>query len=416
MKHENVSKYRWVILITTMPIIVATEMMWLSFSPIASVIAEHYGVSTSSVDLLATSYMLMFIVFAIPSSFVIDRFGFRRSLIIGAILTGVFGLTRAIFAGSFMLVILSQFLIAVGQPFLLNITTKAAANWFPFEERATADGLLTMAQYMGFAIPMVLSPILVDAIGVQSMLFVFAVIGVIAALLVIIFVREKPAVPPPGPAYANVDFSAKAYGSLLKNKPFVLTLAITFISLGAFNAILTLIESILLPRGITSDQAGLVGAAFVVAGVIGAVVLPIISDHIRVRKKIILIAMILLVPLYLGLALVASFVPLMIIAAVAGFSIMGAGPILFQHASEVAYPAQEGTSLGLIYLMGQISGALFVLIFETVNASTGSPVAPMIGLVILTAIEIPMVLAMRESSLIEKAKGYLVGNDKNNVK
>ena len=62
--------------------------------------------------------------------------------------------------------------------------------------------------------------------------------------------------------------------------------------------------------------------------------------------------------------------------------------------------------------MGQISGALFVLIFETVNASTGSPVAPMIGLVILTAIEIPMVLAMRESSLIEKAKGYLVGNDK----
>lgn len=404
MKQENVSKYRWVILLTTMPIIVATEMMWLSFSPIASVIAEHYNVSTAAVDLLATSYMLMFIVFAIPSSFVIDRFGFRRSLVIGAVLTGVFGLTRAIFAGSFTLVIISQFLIAIGQPFLLNITTKAAANWFPFEERATADGLLTMAQYLGFTIPMVLSPILVDAIGVQSMLFVFAVIGVIAALLVIIFVREKPAVPPPGPKYENVDFSLKTYGSLFRNKAYVLALAITFISLGAFNAILTLIESILLPRGITPDQAGLVGAAFVVAGVIGAVVLPIISDHIKVRKKIILIAMCLLVPLYLGLALIASFVPLMIIAAVAGFSIMGAGPILFQHASEVAYPAQEGTSLGLIYMMGQISGALFVLIFETVNASTGSPVAPMIGLVVLTAIEIPMVLSMKESKLIQAAK------------
>ena len=108
--------------------------------------------------------------------------------------------------------------------------------------------------------------------------------------------------------------------------------------------------------------------------------------------------------LYLGLALIASFVPLMVIAAIAGFSIMGAGPILFQHASEVAYPAQEGTSLGLIYMMGQISGALFVLIFEMVNASTGSPVAPMIGLVILTAIEIPMVLAMKESRLVQEAK------------
>lgn len=406
-KRENVSPYRWVILITTMPVIVATEMMWLSFSPIASVIAEHYGVSTTMVDMLATSYMLMFIVFCIPASFVIDKFGFRKSLVIGAILTGVFGLTRALFAGNFTMVLVSQFLIAAGQPFLLNVTTKAAANWFPFEERATADGLLTMAQYMGFAIPMVLSPILVDAVGVQSMLFVFAIIGVIAALLVIIFVREKPPVQPPGPSYENVDFSAKAYGNLFKNKAYVLALAITFISLGAFNAILTLIESILLPRGITSDEAGIIGAAFVVAGVVGAVILPILSDKIGVRKKFILVAMILLVPLYLGLTLVASFVPLVIIAALAGFSIMGAGPILFQHASEVAYPAQEGTSLGLILLMGQISGALFVFLFEVINGATGSPVAPMLGLVILTAIEIPMVIAMKESSLIEKAKNIV---------
>ena len=165
MKKENVSSYRWVILITAIPIIIATEMMWLTFSPIASVIAEHYGVSGFAVDMLATSYMLMFIVFCFPAAYVIDRFGFRRSLVIGALLTGVFGFTRAAFAGSFSAVIISQFLIAVGQPFLLNITTKAAANWFPFEERATADGLLTMAQYAGFAIPMVLSPILVESMA-----------------------------------------------------------------------------------------------------------------------------------------------------------------------------------------------------------------------------------------------------------
>lgn len=402
MKKENVSPYRWVVLIATIPIIISTEMVWLTFSPIASVIAEHYGVSGFAVDMLATSYMLMFIVFCLPAAYVIDRFGFRRSLIIGALLTGIFAVTRAAFAGSFAAVAVSQFIIAIGQPFLLNITTKAAANWFPFEERATADGLLTMAQYVGFTVPMVLSPVLVESAGVQKMLFVYAVIAIVSMLAVLIFVREKPAVPPPGPVYERDDFSRKAIAGLFKNHGFVLCLICAFISIGIFNTILTLIETILKDRGITPAQAGIIGAAFVAAGVAGAIVLPIISDKVGVRIRFLLVAVALLVPLYLGLTFVKSFIVLVVIAAVAGFSIMGVAPILFQHSSEVAYPAQEGTSLGLILLMGQISGALFVLLFEVISGASGSVSVPMIGIVILTAVEIPIVMRMRESKLVEQ--------------
>ncbi len=400
-KRENVSSYRWVILIMAIPIIISTEIMWLTFSPIASIIADHYGVSGFAVDMLATSYMLMFIVFCIPASYVIDRFGFKRSLVVGALLTGIFALTRAVFAGSFVIVAVSQFIIAVGQPFLLNITTKATANWFPFEERATADGLLTMAQYAGFAIPMVLSPILVESAGVQTMLYVYAVIALISMVLVLVFIKEKPAVPPPGPAYENVDFSIGTYIDLFKKKQFLIALALAFISIGAFNTILTLIESILMPRGITSAEAGIIGAAFVVAGVIGAVVTPTISDKVGVRKKFMMAAIILLVPLYIGLTFVTSYPVLVVIAAISGYTIMGVAPILFQHSSEVAYPAQEGTSLGLILLMGQISGAIFVLLFEAISGATGSVAIPMMGLVILTALEIPLLAVMKESKLMQ---------------
>ena len=54
----------------------------------------------------------------------------------------------------------------------------------------------------------------------------------------------------------------------------------------------------------------------------------------------------------------------------------------------------------MILLMGQISGALFVLLFEAISGSTGSVTAPMIGIVILTAIEIPIVMKMQESKLM----------------
>ncbi|NLD19946.1 MAG: major facilitator superfamily domain-containing protein 7 [Clostridiales bacterium] len=401
---SGISPYRWVILFTTVPIIVATEMMWLTFSPIASVMEASYGISNFAVNMLATSYMIMFIIFCIPASYVIDRFGFRTSLFIGALLTGIFGFTRAAFADSFAIIALSQFLLAAGQPFLLNVTTKVAVNWFPFEERATADGILTMAQYLGFAIPMVLSPMLAEQYGISAMLKVFAAVGTAAAVLVLVFSRERPRLAPPGPAAEKEDFSLSALKVLFKNKEYVLALAAAFISIGIFNTILTLIESILMPRGITSAEAGIIGAAFVVAGVLGAIILPIISDKAGKRIGFLVAAIVLLVPLYLSLTFVSSYMILVIIAAVAGFSIMGVAPILFQHSSEVAYPAQEGTSLGMILLMGQISGTLFVFLFEILDGSFGSVVIPMLGLVALTVVEIPIVAKMKESNLVKQKK------------
>ncbi|MGI6766851.1 MAG: MFS transporter [Lentihominibacter sp.] len=402
MKKEGVSPYRWVILIVTIPIIMATEMMWLTFSPISSIVAEHYGVAGFAVDMLAASYMIMFIIFCIPSTYVIDRFGFRTSLVIGALLTGVFGLARAFFAGSFLLVIISQFLIAAGQPFLLNITTKAAANWFPFNERATADGLLTMAQYTGFAIPMALSPVLVEAIGIRSMLYVFAVVGIAAMVLVLLFVREKPKVAPPGPAAPKEDFSRKTFVRLAKNKQYVFCLVVAFVSMGIFNTILTLIESILLPRGITSAEAGTIGAVFVLAGIVGAVILPMFSDKTGIRIKLIFTVIVILTPLYLALTLVSSFIILIIAAGLGGFTIMGVAPVLFQHASETGYPVQEGTSLGSLILMGQISGVLFVFLFEAISIATETVIIPMLGLVILTGLQLPVIAKMEESKLNKK--------------
>ena len=399
MKERNVSPYRWVIVLATLPIIIAVEMMWLTFSPIASIMVEEYGASLFAVNMLGTSFMIMFIVCGIPASYVIDRFGFKASLVIGGLLTGIFGFCRFAFADSFTMICISQFLIAAGQPFLLNVTTKITANWFPFEERATADGILTMAQYAGFAIPMVLSPMLAESAGIVPMLKLYGIIGLVAMVIVIVFTKEKPAVAPPGPAAEKQSFSFDAIKSLLKNKPYLLSLACAFISIGIFNTILTLIETVLMPRGITSAEAGIIGAAFVVAGVVGAVVSPTISDKVGRRMPFLLIAVCLLIPLYLGLTFLDTYIILVVIAGISGYSIMGVAPILFQHGSEVAYPAPEGTSLGLILLSGQISGTLFVFMFEGLSAACGTIVVPMIVLVVLNAVQIPIVLKMKESKM-----------------
>lgn len=399
-KSKNVSPYRWVILFAILPIIISTEMMWLSLAPVSSMAESFYGVESMSITVFSMSYMIMFILFSLPASWIVDKFGYRYSLIIGASLTGIFGLMRAIFADNFTIVLASQFIIAIGQPFLLNISTKVPANWFPLSERSTAAGILTMAQYIGFAIPMVVTPIIAESSGIPKVFMLFAIIALISAVISIVLTKEKPLTPPPGPIALSEDLSRTSFKKLFNNKPYKLVLLISFISMGIFNTILTLIESILLPRGITSIQAGIVGAVFVVAGIIGAVVLPIISDKIRVRVPMFIIIILLLIPLYLGLTFVNSFTLVSIIAGTAGFAIMGVAPILFQYGSEVAYPIQEGTSLGLILLMGQISGALFVYVFEALAGTSGSIVWPMLLIVGMTAIEVPFTLCMKESKVM----------------
>lgn len=404
MKNSNVSPYRWVILFSIVPIIISTEMMWLSLAPISSLAESFYGVDGIWITLFTMSYMIMFVIFSIPASWVIDRYGYRSSLVFGAVLTAFFGLTRAFFAGSFPLVIVSQFLIAMGQPFLLNISTKVPANWFPIDERATAAGILTMAQYVGFALPMVIAPVVAETSGLPAVMMIFAIIAACSAVVSILFTREKPAVPPPGPKSQKEDFSVASMRKLFRNRAYLLALLICFISMGIFNTILTLIESILLPRGITSMEAGIIGAVFVIAGVLGAIVLPIVSDRLQKRVPFFVASIIALVPLYLGMTFLSGFLLLALTAGIAGFSIMGVAPILFQHGSEVAYPTQEGTSLGTILLMGQISGVLFVFLFEALSAGFGSVIPSMLAVVAITAAEIPLTLRMHESPLLKRGE------------
>jgi len=401
-RKDSVSKYRWVILLAIFPIIISTEMMWLSLAPVSSMAKSFYGVSSLSIDMISISYMIMFILFSIPASWVVDKFGYRHSLIIGALLTAFFGVVRAVFAENFTIVLVAQFIIAIGQPFLLNISTKVPANWFPVNERSTAAGILTMAQYVGFAVPMLLAPILVENGGIPNLLRVFAIIAVISAIIGILFTKEKPRVTPPGPTSPKEDFSVASVRKLFSNKAYLTVMIICFISMGIFNTVLTLIETILVPHGITSAEAGVIGTAFVISGIIGAVLLPLSSDKVGLRIPFFMASIIVLIPVYLGFTFVNNYIPLVVIAAIGGFMIMGVAPILFQHGSEVAYPIQEGVSLGFILLMGQISGALFVYIFEVLKNVSGSGVLPMLLIVIATILELPIILNLKESKLNQK--------------
>lgn len=393
--------YRWVVLVVFMGVIAANQLAWITFAPITSVAAKYYGVTDLSIGLLSMSFMIVYIFVSIPASWTIDTYGFKVAVGIGAVLTGVFGLTRSLAADNYTLVLISQIGIAIGQPFILNALTKVAARWYPIQERATASGLGSLAMYMGIVLGMMLTPYLVLRSGINSMLLVYGVVALIAGALFLIFAREHPPTPasPPGQEERSLVFDGLK--QMMRMRDFILLMAIFFIGLGVFNSVTTWIEDILRPRGYSILQAGVVGGLMVIGGILGALVLPALSDRYRKRVPFIILALAAATLGLVGIAFVENYSLLLLSAFVMGFFLLSAGPIGFQYGAEITYPAPEGTSNGMLLLMGQISGILFILGMDLFkNPETGSMTASLLVLSGLMVVGLLLSTRLTESSLL----------------
>jgi FLVCR family MFS transporter 7 len=58
----KVYRNRWLNLVLLIPIIVASEVFWLTFAPIESLAKEFYTTSSFNISLFSLSYMVMYIL------------------------------------------------------------------------------------------------------------------------------------------------------------------------------------------------------------------------------------------------------------------------------------------------------------------------------------------------------------------
>ncbi len=389
--------YRWVVLGVFMLVAAMNQLAWITFAPITSQAATFYGVSNLEIGLLSLVFMAVFIVMSFPASWVIDTYGIRVGVGVGAALTGGFALLRGLVPGDYAWVLSAQIGIAVGQPFILNAVTKTAARWFPAKERATAAGLGMLAIYLGILVGLVLTPALVASAGLPAALKAYGIAAVLFAAAFFALVRERPPSPAGSEERSLVLDGLKA---ILHDRTFLFLVLLFFIGLGAFNAATTWIEDIVRPRGFTSAQAGWVGGVILAGGIVGAVVLPTLSDRLGRRVPFMLIALGGAVPGLLGLALLKSYGLLLLSAFAFGFFLLSSGPIGFQYAAEMTHPVPEGTSNGLLLLAGQVSGILFIVGMDVLKApGTGSMT---LSLLVLTGL---LVVSLLVASRFREPKG-----------
>src|SRR5262249_34250971 len=135
--------------------------------------------------------------------------------------------------------------------------------------------------FIGMAAGLAATPPLVAAWGLRgAMNFFAAVTGAVAAAFLL--------VARPNPSSAATDEPPGSLRALLRDRRLLLVFAMSFLGLGAFNGLTTWLEGILAPQGLDSEQAGTVGGVLIVGGIVGSVVIPLLSDKLRRRKPFLL--------------------------------------------------------------------------------------------------------------------------------
>ena len=381
----RVYPYRWVVMGAFMAVNLVIQMLWISYASITDEAAGYYGVSHLAIGLLAMIFMIVFIPLSLPAAWLIDARGFKTAVGIGAVVMGAGGLARGFAGSNYTGALLATIAIAAAQPLLLNAWTKVPANWFAPTERATGVALATLAMLIGVALGEALTPVLIKSMSIASVQLLYGAVAMVSAGVFLGCARERPATPPCPP---DMQVRALMFDGLrhaLRLRPFRVYLGIWFIGMGVFNGVLTWVDEIVHPRGFSSSVAGSVGALVLLGGVLGSATLAPWSDRRHTRVRFMLGGLVLAVPGLIGLTFATSTAVLCISAFAFGYFLISIGPIGMQYAAEIARPTPEGTSQGVLQLVGQCSVAI-VYLMTAMKTARGSYTPALLLTVVLLVV------------------------------
>ena len=351
---------RWAILAGYGLLAACSQLLWLSFAPITTQTHRVMGVSVGAAGDLAAIFPLMYVILALPCGRWLDA-RFERALSVGAILTAGGGLLRLAGPSSYGWVLAGQFVVAAGQPLVLNSITKVAARYFPPEERTAAISVGSVSLYVGILAAVLSGGPLFDAGGLPLLLSVQAAAAVVAAVWVLLAVRT--------PAVFQGDPSVAVSLGWLRGDRFMWVLGgLLFVGMGVFNAVATWLDSILGHFG-RGGAAGYLIAIMTVAGILGAAVVPQAVAKRDRRRALLQITVGVTVVAFLAIAALHSVAFVGVVLFVEGFVLLAALPVVLDWSELHTGPERAGAAVGFLLLAGNLGGVVLVLIVQGLIAN-----------------------------------------------
>lgn len=150
-----------------------------------------FGINEAEFGILTASFYIPYIIMQIPVGLTVDRFSVRKLLTFMSMITAlgccVFGLAQGLFSAS-----IGRMLIGFSAAFAFISALRLATSWFPPAMLGLLAGLTQALGMLGAASGEAPVSFLVDSVGWRYSLFIMAILFVLLAFLLYLFVHDTP--------------------------------------------------------------------------------------------------------------------------------------------------------------------------------------------------------------------------------
>uniref|UniRef100_A0AC34R2X3 Major facilitator superfamily (MFS) profile domain-containing protein n=1 Tax=Panagrolaimus sp. JU765 TaxID=591449 RepID=A0AC34R2X3_9BILA len=352
-------------------------MTWITFAPISYHTKNFYDNSNAPMF-----YNAVFMVVSIPVGFIamwtLDKFGVRSGCLLGSFVNLAGNLLRVL--GSipsihpstrFFIVLLGQTIAAGAQPFILFLPTKLAAFWFPENQRAIANTIGSMSNPLGIAAMYASSSLFVNDSHPDAFLLLTSFVAAVALIPAVLSLGVTSSIPPtPASASTAQDEPSLPFSQgmkrALKSKSFLILAVSLGGGVGLFNALYNNLQPALCVKGYSDTFSGIMGALLILSGLFGSALSGIYVDKTKKFEQTMKCCFCVagLCASSLTISLQHENVEWWIALSIFGFGAFGFAiyPIGLELGVEVTYPVAEATSSGLLIMIGQIQGVIYVFL------------------------------------------------------
>lgn len=340
---KTASKYAWVILAVVWLAGFTAPANMAKVIVLAPVLAQVLGMNVAQIGWAISLFMVLGFVLAFPAASLTNRFGVRATIVL-SVVCGAAGSLLGVLSNNVTLFMVSRFLEGAGMGFMGVAGPAAITPWFPKETRGRAMGI--WATWV--AVAMFVCPIIYAWIAkVSTWQTVWWVnLGLdIVVLVLFLLLYKKPSIT----FEEEIEIEAKPRLGDVLRVPALWLLAgafmldeLVFMSINGFQT--TYLTG---PVGASLSKAALIVSLGAVAGVVFSILGGVISDKLKTRKWILVIALITGV-IYGAAAFnvqsLGVWVGLAIFAGIAG----GVVPaMVFASAQELVKPSQGPSAMAL---------------------------------------------------------------------
>jgi predicted MFS family arabinose efflux permease len=339
------NRHGWPLVASFAAVAGASQMLWLTYAPVTTEAARHYGVSETAIGWLANVFPLLYVLLAVPAGLALDRRP-SSALAFGVVLTGAGGVVRLL-GGGFGWALAGQLLVGVAQPFVLNAIT-GVVQVLPVRSRPTGIAVGSAGLFLGMVVALGMGA-LAGGDRLQTLMVVQAVLAVIAvvAYLVVAARAPRPA------AVASTEEGQLA--AVWRDQVLRRLALLAFLGFGVFVALVTWLQALLDPRGVSESAAGTIVTVAVAVGAIGSTVVAAVLEGRPVEAVLLRTTLVAAVGGCLVLAVGSGLASAWIGVVVAVLAMLTALPWLLALCERNARDA-VASATALLWLAGNLGG------------------------------------------------------------